>query len=83
MKSIQTASFNVPEYEVVHEAAYRPRLSPAHLRHLRQIKGKTGKPISKLVGEAIDAYLEQRKGGDPDETAYKSVASQTAATLRE
>ena len=83
MKSIQTASFNVQEYEVVHEAVYRPRLSQEHLRHLRQIKRHTGKPISKLVAEAIDTYLEQWKGGDLDEAAYKGIESQTAATLRE
>ena len=62
MKPIQTSTFNVPEYEVVHGAVYRPRLSLKHLRYLRQIKRHTGKPISKLVAEAIDTYLEQWKG---------------------
>ena len=83
MKPIQTATFNVPEYEVINGTNYRPRLASKQLRQLRVIKKRTGRPITKLLAEALDDYLDRWKGGDLNEAAYKSVESQTAATLRE
>ena len=83
MKPIQTATFNVPEYEVINGTNYRPRLSAKQLRQLRVIKQRTGKPITKLLAEAVDDYLDRWRGGDLDEVTYKGIESQTAFTLRE
>lgn len=62
MTKIQTAAFGVPEYEMKWEGTYRPRVSPDHLLSLWRLKQRTGKSITKLVAEAIDEYLKNRKG---------------------
>jgi hypothetical protein len=61
MKQIQSAAFDMPEYEVRSEGAYRPRISAAHLRHLWLLKSRTGKPMTRLVSEALDYYFESRE----------------------
>jgi predicted DNA-binding protein len=63
MKRIQTAAFGVSEHEMKWEGAYRPRISPKHLRMLGHIKEKTGKPITKIVAEALDHYFENVERG--------------------
>jgi hypothetical protein len=57
MKKIQSAAFGVPEYDMNREGTYRPRISPAHLRHLWKMKQESGKPITILVAEALDCYF--------------------------
>ena len=66
---IQTAILGSPEFEIKPEANYRPRISAEHLCLLWLLKRNTGKPITKLVAEAIDLYLEAvdwqtKKGGE-------------------
>lgn len=57
MKAIQTATFGVDEYEVGGPRTCRPRIQPDQHRRLWLLKKKTGKPITELVGEAIEIYL--------------------------
>jgi hypothetical protein len=57
-RQIQTAILNVPEFEYKPQANYKPRVSARHLCLLWELKRNTGKPISKLVAEAIDLYLK-------------------------
>lgn len=64
MKRLQTAAFGVTEYEIIVRGSYRPRISSAQLGQFYRLKRKTGKPISRLVGEALENYLEHMKGGD-------------------
>ena len=64
MKQIQTAAFGVPVYEPRREASYRPRILPRHLRRLWLLKAATGRPITRLVSEALDCYFETQKGGE-------------------
>ena len=61
MRQIQSAAFDIPEYEVRSANAYRPCISTAHLRHLRSLKLRTGKPMTRLVSEALDYYFESRE----------------------
>ena len=49
---------NVPEFEYKPQANYKPRVSVEHLCLLWVVKRNTGKPITKLVAEAIDLYLK-------------------------
>lgn len=63
MPLIQAAAFGVPEHEMKWEGSYRPRISPEQLRSLWRMKRETGKPITELVGEAIEMFLET-KGGE-------------------
>ena len=63
MKRIQTAAFGVPEYEMKWEGTYRPRISPENLRRLWLAKQRTGKPITKLVSEALDYYFNHTERG--------------------
>jgi len=68
-KLIQTATFGVEEFEMKPEANYKPRISAEHLCLLWALKRKTKKPITKLVAEALDSYLENAdwnfgKGGE-------------------
>lgn len=69
MKQIQTAAFNVPEYEPKREGNYRPRIQPDQLRQLWLLKQQTGKPMTLLVREALESYLTARSegGGGDDE----------------
>lgn len=57
MRQIQTAAFGAREYEAKSTWSYRPRIEADQLRKLWLLKKKTGKPITKLVREAIDMYL--------------------------
>ncbi len=66
---IQTAILGSPEFEIKPEANYKPRVSAEHLCLLWLLKRKTGRPITKLVAEAIDLYLKTvdwqiKKGGE-------------------
>lgn len=66
---IQTAILGEPEFEVKPQANYKPRISAEHLCLLWLLKRNTGKPITKLVAEAIDLYLKRvdwqiKKGGE-------------------
>ena len=61
MKRIQTAAFDVPEYEMKPEANYRPRISAEHLCRLWLLKQRSGRPITKLVAQALDDYLEDQE----------------------
>ncbi len=49
---------NIPEFEYKPQANYKPRVSADHLCLLWAVKRNTGKPITKLVAEAIDLYLK-------------------------
>ena len=64
MRQIQTAAFGMPEYEPKRVGGYRPKIAADQLGRLWLLKQKTGKPITKLVREAIDIYLACKKGGD-------------------
>ena len=71
-KLIQTAAFGIPEFEMKPQANYRHRISTEHLCLLWALKRKTKTPITKLVAEALDLYLENadrnfRKGGENNE----------------
>jgi hypothetical protein len=66
---IQTAILGAPEFEVKPQASYKPRISADHLCLLWLLKRNTGKPITRLVAEAIDLYLKTvnwptKKGGE-------------------
>jgi len=57
MRQIQTAAFGAPEYEPKSTWSYRLRIAADQLRKLWLLKQETGKPITRLVKEAIDIYL--------------------------
>ena len=59
-RQIQTAAFEVPEYEPRRIGYYRPRILPCHLRRLWLEKQRTKKPMTKLVAEALDEYFDLR-----------------------
>ena len=61
-KRIQTAAFGVPEVEMKAVETYRPRVSLEHMSRLRLLKRETGKPITELVGEALDYYFRNCVG---------------------
>ena len=63
MKQIQQAVFGIPEYEIKRSEGYRPRILNKQMARLRIKKVRTGKPITKLVAEALDNYLENIEGG--------------------
>ena len=60
-RQIQTAAFNIPEYEPRWAGHYRPRIFPRHLRRLWQEKQRTKKPMTRLVAEALDEYFQCRR----------------------
>jgi hypothetical protein len=62
MKLIQTATFGVPEFEMKPQANYRPRISAEHLSHLRLLKRRTKKPITRIIAEALDFYFDDQNG---------------------
>jgi len=64
MRYIQTSRFEVPEFEIKRTGTYRPRNSPEHLRRLRLLKERSKKPITRLVEEALEDYLNKQKGGE-------------------
>ena len=59
-KQIQTAAFEVPEYEPRRIGYYRPRILPYHLRLLWLEKQRTKKSMTKLVDDALDEYFDLR-----------------------
>jgi hypothetical protein len=60
-KQIQTAVFDVPEYEPRRIGYYRPRILPHHLRRLWLEKQRTKKSMTKLVDDALDEYFDRRQ----------------------
>ncbi len=60
-RQIQTAAFDVNEYEPRRIGYYRPRILPHHLRRLWLEKQRTGEPMTKLVAEALDEYFKRRQ----------------------
>jgi hypothetical protein len=60
-RQIQTAAFNMPEYEPRRVGYYRPRILPRHLRRLWQEKQRTKKPMTRLVAEALDEYFQRHR----------------------
>jgi hypothetical protein len=63
-KRNQSAASGVPGYELKCEGNCRPRISSEQLHRLWHAKQRTGKPITKLVEDAIDLYFENQKGGE-------------------
>jgi len=63
MRPIQQAVFGIPEYEIKRLEAYRPRISRHQMIMLQSKQAETGKPIIKLVAEAIDDYLLKPERG--------------------
>ena len=60
-RQIQTAAFDVPEYEPRRVGDYRPRINPRHLRRLWLEKQRIKKPITKLIDKALVQYFESRQ----------------------
>jgi hypothetical protein len=48
------------KYDEKREGSYKPRIEAKHLRKLWLLKQQTGKPITKLVSEALDFYLSRK-----------------------
>ena len=59
-RQVQTAAFDVPEYEPRRIGYYRPRILPHHLRRLWLEKQRTKKPMTKLVDDALNEYFNRR-----------------------
>lgn len=79
MKPMQTAVFDMPEFDPDRVGSYRPRISPEQLRYLWVLKQRTRKPITALVAEALEGYLAIVKGG---ETAYELGKTDTQTAGR-
>jgi len=60
-RQVQTAVFDVPEYEPRRIDYYRPRILPHHLRRLWLENKRTKKSVTKLVDDALDEYFNRRK----------------------
>ena len=60
-RQIQTAVFDVPEYEPRRMGIYRPRILPRHLRRLWLEKKRTKKSMTKLIDDALDEYFNCRQ----------------------
>jgi len=60
-KQVQTAAFDVPEYEPRRIGYYRPRILPHHLRRLWLEKKRTKKSMTKLIDDALDEYFNCRQ----------------------
>ena len=60
-RQVQTAAFDVPEYEPRRIGYYRPRILPHHLRRLWLEKQRTKKPMTKLVDDALNEYFNRRQ----------------------
>ena len=60
-RQVQTAAFNLPEYEPRRVGCYRPRILPHHLRRLWLEKQRTEKPMTQLVAEALDVYFQRNR----------------------
>ena len=59
-RQVQTAAFDVPEYEPRQIGYYRPRILPHHLRRLWLEKQRTKKSMTKLVDDALDEFFNRR-----------------------
>jgi hypothetical protein len=60
-RQVQTAAFDVPEFEPRRIGYYRPRILPHHLRRLWLEKKRTKKSMTKLVDDALDEYFDRRQ----------------------
>ena len=60
-RQVQTAAFDIPEYEHRLKSCYRLRIRPHHLRLLWLEKQRTKKSMTKLVDDALDEYFQRRK----------------------
>jgi len=60
-RQVQTAAFDVPEFEPRRIGHYRPRILPHHLRRLWLEKKRTKKSMTKLVDDALDEYFDRRQ----------------------
>ena len=60
-RQVQTAAFDVPEFEPRRIGYYRPRILPHHLRRLWLEKKRTKKSMTKLVDDALDEYFNRRQ----------------------
>ena len=60
-RQVQTAAFDVPEYEPRRIGYYRPRILPHHLRRLWLEKKRTKKSMTKLIDDALDEYFDRRQ----------------------
>jgi hypothetical protein len=59
--NVQTSKFGVPEYEIVFESKYCPKLRTDQMVRLSKLKKETGVPITIMVREALDDYLSKLK----------------------
>jgi len=60
-RQVQTAAFDVPEFEPRRIGYYRPRILPHHLRRLWLEKKRTKKSMTKLIDDALDEYFNCRQ----------------------
>ncbi len=60
-RQVQTAAFDIPEYEPRRIGYYRPRILPHHLRRLWLEKKRTKKSMTKLIDDALDEYFNCRQ----------------------
>ena len=60
-RQVQTAAFDVPEFEPRRIGYYRPRILPHHLRRLWLEKKRTMKSMTKLIDDALDEYFDRRQ----------------------
>ena len=63
MKQIQTAAFGIPEFELRSSEVYRQKIESWRMVRLLIKKRQTGKPITRLVAEALDIYLDNVERG--------------------
>ena len=62
---MQTAAFDMAEYDPDRTGNYRPRIKPEHLRWLWVLRQRTDKPMTLMVAEALERYFEDYwKGGE-------------------
>ena len=60
-RQVQTAAFDVPEFEPRRIGYYRPRILPHHLRRLWLEKKRTKKSMTELIDDALDEYFDRRQ----------------------
>ena len=60
-RQVQTAAFDVPEFEPQRIGYYLPRILPHHLRRLWLEKKRTKKSMTKLIDDALDEYFNCRQ----------------------
>jgi len=59
--NVQTSKFGVPEYQIVLESKYCPKLRTDQMVRLSILKKKTGRLITTMVRDALDDYLSKLK----------------------